>query len=329
MTISVLIPVHNGARTIKATLDSVLQQTLPPDEILVLDDGSTDETFSLLKPYAPRVTVYQQPNKGVAAARNSLCARAAGDLIALLDADDLWHPRYLENQHRRLISYPNASASFTGHLDFSGYGGYQWKSGAFDADDGTELLDPLTFSTRLDTVSGFFLPSVMCVPKRVLDEIGREAFCEKVSGVDDSYFFRCLALLGNVVISPTPLVAYRITAGTVSDNRLNSCRLLVECFNVLEERYRPRRGESLYVAFRAACALQRRQYAKRLMGAGMTHEARSQILSSFFTSRNPVSFGKSLAFLLVSYLPSSLQPRWPPPHRVWPVAEESSADLSQ
>ena len=145
MTVSVVIPTYNGIRTIGATLDSVLQQTQAADEILVMDDGSTDGTVSFLRSYAPRVTVFQQENRGVAAARNALCVRATGDLIAFLDHDDIWHPRYLEHQCKQFACHPAAVGFFAGAVNFYGYGNYEWKSSPFGPAATIEVLDPLRF----------------------------------------------------------------------------------------------------------------------------------------------------------------------------------------
>src|SRR5262249_35262860 len=143
MTITAVIPVYNGSRTIRATLDSVLQQTRFADQILVMDDGSTDDTFALLEVYAPRVTVFRQENRGVAAARNALCARATGDLIAFLDSDDLWHPKYLESLQQLFNSHPNAVGFFTGHVNFEGYSDYKWTVDPFNSPGRIEVLSAL------------------------------------------------------------------------------------------------------------------------------------------------------------------------------------------
>ncbi len=108
--ISVLIPAYNCTATLRETLDSVLAQTRQADEILVMDDGSTDETRALARSYEPLLKVYWQPNAGLARARNALVARATGDLVTFLDSDDLWHPHYLESQLSNLEEYPNAVA---------------------------------------------------------------------------------------------------------------------------------------------------------------------------------------------------------------------------
>lgn len=118
MKISALIPAYKAAGTIEATLESILAQTQPPDEILVLLDGVVDDTPKKLEKFTPRVTVHIQENRGVACARNRLVELASGDLLAFLDADDLWHPDYLKNQHALFAQYPNAVAVYTGHLRF-------------------------------------------------------------------------------------------------------------------------------------------------------------------------------------------------------------------
>jgi glycosyltransferase involved in cell wall biosynthesis len=96
--ISVLIPAYNAAATIGTTLESVFAQTHPPDEILVVDDGSTDDTCLVVERFAPRVRLLRQPNAGPAAARNHAARESQGDWLALLDADDGWLPRKLERQ---------------------------------------------------------------------------------------------------------------------------------------------------------------------------------------------------------------------------------------
>lgn len=316
MKVSVVIPTYNSAKVIQATLDSVLRQSAPPDEILVLDDGSTDNTVSLLNSYAPRITVFQQANRGVAHARNVLCARAQGDLVAFLDHDDIWHPRYLEVQNKLYSKYPKAVAFFTGHVNFYGYGNYEWSHNRFDAGTSTEIIDPLRFFKRYNTTTGLFgSASFFCVPKRVLAEIGNEPFSEKVSGVDDSYLCTVLPLMGPVVYSPVPLVAYRLTKEAQSTNKLRAFELWTELFELLEAQYRHLPDKKLSRTFRTAFASKRRQYAKRLMGASKVSEARRQLFLSLKKSNNPLSLAKSLSLLFLTYMPSKLQPKWAPRYR--------------
>jgi glycosyltransferase involved in cell wall biosynthesis len=93
--ISVVIPTYNRAALVGRALDTALGQALPGAEILVVDDGSTDDTDRVLARYAGRVRVIRQPNRGGAAARNRGVAEAAGDWIAFLDSDDFWPQDYL------------------------------------------------------------------------------------------------------------------------------------------------------------------------------------------------------------------------------------------
>lgn len=90
--VSVVIPVYNGDRFIGQAIESVLSQTYSPLEIIVIDDGSTDQTEQALAPYLHQIQYLTQPNQGSAAARNSGLCVATGELIAFLDADDFFFP---------------------------------------------------------------------------------------------------------------------------------------------------------------------------------------------------------------------------------------------
>ncbi|MGQ9503351.1 MAG: glycosyltransferase family 2 protein [Thermogutta sp.] len=96
--ISVVIPVFNGERFLAEAIRSALAQTLPPYEILVVDDGSTDESAELAESFGPPVRVLREENRGEAAARNCGIEAARGDWIAFLDCDDVWKPEKLALQ---------------------------------------------------------------------------------------------------------------------------------------------------------------------------------------------------------------------------------------
>ena len=97
-SVTVVIPCYNAARFLRQTLESVLNQTHAPLEVLVIDDGSTDESAAIAQSYGPPVRVICQPNQGESVARNRGIEEARGDWIAYLDADDLWLPEKLERQ---------------------------------------------------------------------------------------------------------------------------------------------------------------------------------------------------------------------------------------
>ncbi len=90
--LSVLVPVYEGAHTVGEALESLLTQSPPPDEVVVSDDGSTDNIDRALAPFARHIRLVRGPNAGLATARNRAAAAAQGDLLALLDADDVWLP---------------------------------------------------------------------------------------------------------------------------------------------------------------------------------------------------------------------------------------------
>jgi hypothetical protein len=96
--VSVVIPAYNRADCVGAAIDSALAQTLPPLEVIVVDDGSTDRTPDVLASYGPRIRVIRQENRGLSAARNVGIAQARGRWIALLDSDDEWLADKLERQ---------------------------------------------------------------------------------------------------------------------------------------------------------------------------------------------------------------------------------------
>ena len=96
--VSVIIPTYNRSWCLSEAIDSVLSQTFQDMELIVVDDGSSDETPALLSHYADRLRVLRQTNRGVSAARNSGIQAAHGDLIAFLDSDDTWQPDKLARQ---------------------------------------------------------------------------------------------------------------------------------------------------------------------------------------------------------------------------------------
>jgi glycosyltransferase involved in cell wall biosynthesis len=104
--VSVIIPAFNCSATITRAIDSVVAQTISDLEIIVVNDGSTDDTLDKLKKYGDRIMVYDQPNQGVAEARNKGVSIGTGEFIAFLDADDEWYPNKLEVQLDLFEKYP-------------------------------------------------------------------------------------------------------------------------------------------------------------------------------------------------------------------------------
>ena len=107
MKISVVIPTYNRIALVERAIDSVLRQSIKPFDIIVVDDGSDDGTSEMIKKKYRSINLVQQQNSGVSAARNNGIKHAKGDWISLLDSDDEWTGKKLENQVDRLIKNPD------------------------------------------------------------------------------------------------------------------------------------------------------------------------------------------------------------------------------
>ena len=105
-SIAVIIPTYNRSHTLRRALDSVNSQTVKPNEICVVDDGSTDETEQLLSRHYPQVNYVYQNNRGVSSARNAGVAFTRGHWLAFLDSDDEWMPNKLERQLQEINDNP-------------------------------------------------------------------------------------------------------------------------------------------------------------------------------------------------------------------------------
>lgn len=127
VVVSVIIPAYNAAPYIKETLESVFNQTYKAYEVIVVNDGSPDTAAleALLVPYRSRIVYIKQENRGLSGARNSGLREATGTLVALLDADDIWMPDYLQEQTRFLLEHPEfdlvyCNARFFGQSIYDG-----------------------------------------------------------------------------------------------------------------------------------------------------------------------------------------------------------------
>jgi glycosyltransferase involved in cell wall biosynthesis len=117
-TISVVIPAYNAARWLAESIGSALMQTIKPLELIVVDDGSTDDTEEVLTRFDGMINVARQANRGISATRNAGIRMAKGSLIAFLDADDVWHPDILE-RHSEAVKRTRAGISHTGFYNWN------------------------------------------------------------------------------------------------------------------------------------------------------------------------------------------------------------------
>lgn len=160
--ISVIIPAYNRKDVIRRALDSVLGQSLPADEVIVVDDGSTDGTSDIVAQHYPSVILIRQANQGLPAARNVGIARATGDLIALLDSDDCWLPEKLRLQAEVFAKKPDLGLLAT-----------QKRKNPVELpiiQDGTLKLRYYRFAAFLKRT--WLHPSSVVIPRRVFAEVG-------------------------------------------------------------------------------------------------------------------------------------------------------------
>lgn len=127
---SIIIPCFNKQNQILITLNSILNQTFHDYEVIIVDDGSTDNSVSLINSVSDkRIKLIQQQNAGVSAARNKAIENANGEWVAFLDADDWWHPEYLQNIHNTINIRSNAkivTADFFSKPDASDWQPNTW-----------------------------------------------------------------------------------------------------------------------------------------------------------------------------------------------------------
>lgn len=210
--VSVITPCYNGERFIAETIESVLGQTYPRWEMIIVDDGSADRSAQIAEEYAARderIQVLRQQNAGTACARNNAMRRAQGRYIALLDSDDVWEPDFLEKQlafMRRTQSICVCSAYR--RID----------------EHSREIQHP----TRPLSV---ITPKDMRVMNRVgcltglydSQKHGKVYLHEELKSLRDdyAYWYDIVALEGRACGNPEILARYRVLTGSTTGNKLN------------------------------------------------------------------------------------------------------------
>lgn len=212
-TISVVIPSYNYGRFIGEALASVFAQTVTPKEIVVVDDGSTDDTAAVVGSFGDRVRYVGQANSGVSAARNRGVAETSGELIAFVDADDIVQPDFLE-------------AMFTEFSKDLEIGLVHCGTRLFDSDTGDTLsfdldggADGVADNLLLWEAPGFPAPGLVMVKRIAFEEVGGFDFRQKV-GEDWDFCYR-VARNHKVAFVGEPLVNYRIHRAAAHHNLEN------------------------------------------------------------------------------------------------------------
>lgn len=215
--VSVVIPTYNYGRFVPEAVESVLGQTYPAREVIVVDDGSTDDTRARLATYLPHIRYVYQDNRGLSAARNTGIALAGGRFVALLDSDDVWHPRKLEYQMRHLARHPEVAL-----LGSDCYTGPRaaWPEPPDDAAVAPVALDRLI-------VRSAFAPSTAVLRRDCLEAVG--GFDTGLRAVEDRDMWIRVAARYPVAVLRAPLCWYRVHGGNMSAAaaRMEECELRV------------------------------------------------------------------------------------------------------
>ncbi len=205
-SVSVVIPTYNAGSFVTQAIDSVLAQTAPPGEILVIDDGSKDDTKERLRSYQSSIRYLLQNNQGVSAARNHGIKEATGEFVAFLDADDVWHPHKLGMQMQVFAARPE--------LGFLSTQRFPWPASDYPQvdQDPLELLTPIPWE-RLVVQNLLDTSSIVC-RREVLQAVG--PFDTRLQGPEDHDLWLRIAEAGPIVHIQLPLTGYRQVPGSLS-----------------------------------------------------------------------------------------------------------------
>jgi glycosyltransferase involved in cell wall biosynthesis len=228
MSISVVIPVYNAAGFIAETLDSVLRQTLPADEILVIDDGSTDDTATVAESFGSPVRVIRRPNCRQAASRNFGVREAKSEWIAFVDADDKWQPSKLARQMEELARNPLADLCYTARVEFVEQGGEVKLGKVMSVPPPEDIRQALFRNTT-------FMPSSVVIRRSTFLAAG--GFDAKFQIVEDWDFWLRLLHAGTVFAAcQEALLLYRIHPKSVSHDAIPA---LAEAKQIYQNRVLP------------------------------------------------------------------------------------------
>jgi len=204
---TVVLPLYNKARYVGTAVASVLAQTCPDLELIVVDDGSTDGSAALVQAIAdPRIRLVRQANAGVSAARNAGIALARGEWVAFLDADDWHHPRFLETLRRMEQRHPEVDALATRFVPFRDEAGGPPPAWSVPDDAAVELIEDLP--ARWMRGPTLFTGSIAI--RRVRLQRMQPCFAPGESyGEDLELWFR-VAEQTPIALAHAPLAAYRV-----------------------------------------------------------------------------------------------------------------------
>jgi glycosyltransferase involved in cell wall biosynthesis len=298
--VSVIIPSYNCDRYLKRAIDSASAQTYKDYEILVVDDGSTDDTKDVAMQYGRKVTYLYQQNRGVSAARNHAISKASGELLAYLDADDMWYPEKLERQVAFLDAHQECGMV---HSEMS----------VINEQD--EVLHVRFYEeTKRSVPQGYCVQQLlMRCHIQTLTVVERRSSFDRVGGFDDRLpivqdylHWTMIAAEGQAVgYLAEPLGKYRWRTGSLIGNYPRLLEDYVRIYDILlhEKPIASRHGDECADILRARLYLVQRELAYLDRIDGRRESARRRLANMI--KESPRQF-ELYVDLLKAYLPASL-----------------------
>jgi glycosyltransferase involved in cell wall biosynthesis len=200
LRVSVIIPTYNRSEYLHQALESIFTQSVSPFEIIIVDDGSTDNTADIVRVFGPKVRYFRQDHKGVSAARNLGLEVAQGEIIAWLDADDLWEPNFLATLVPLLAADQRLDAAYCGYVHIDTTGNILPQSSQVVVSP-SEL-----FSSLVDT--NFIATPAIIARKRCYEQVGN--FDTSLGMCEDYDMWLRFATRFIVLGLPTPMVKIRV-----------------------------------------------------------------------------------------------------------------------
>lgn len=293
---SVIIPAYNSANTLGAAIDSVLAQTWPAHEIIVVDDGSTDDTAVRVRACGERVHYLYQSNAGVSAARNHGIRAATGDWIAFLDADDLYLPERLK-RHAEWIQRNPGLDFYVGDFEHRDEAGRPLGTGMEGTAIGRRLLEKAGGRREVimegEEILQFIehqFSDVRClsVPKSLLEQAG--GFPEGVAVGEDVYcIVRLCAYARAIGVICEPMAVYTVhDTGAIRSDSLRAQAASVVTFKRLQEDLRDA-SPGVRRALKGLVRRVRRDWATALLRQGRRREAVQAIAPELAENPGPAA----------------------------------------
>ncbi|MDX6654762.1 MAG: hypothetical protein QOH18_1472 [Solirubrobacterales bacterium] len=200
-TISAVVAAYQAEKWIAEAIESILGQTSPPDEVIVVNDGSTDGTGRELAKFGDRIRVIDRANGGCPAAFNTAFAAARFDFVAMCGADDIWEPQKLEWQREAIIAHPDVDL-LSGHAVMIGL-----IEAEHHRPPGAGVLDSEALRNSLFAEGCVICAPTMVIRRELFERLG--PFVENFGADDYEYWFRALRTGARFYYEPRPLVRWR------------------------------------------------------------------------------------------------------------------------